>query len=220
MPCGFARSHRQDAMNPLLQPTFRVTSTRTEIPSSEPARRAPWETRRYSTFQSPTTSCLTARRRLWAEQQSTVLYRPWREKRGSLFGCLALRRSNPLTLLRRVRVGLPKFGPFSHSLSPLSPGHVNAAGARDELEVPSIEEVRGQTLSRELVPERCHAWPVVAGAAPVHRCFKKLRLDSWPRRCSRALQGRVRFYDFCRRIFQRAQSRTARTFQSLDPENP
>lgn len=115
---------------------------------------------------------------------------------------------------------IAKIGPFSHSLSPLSPGHVNAAGALDELEVPSIEEVRGQTLSRELVPERCHAWPVVAGAAPVHRCFKKLRLDSWPRRCSRALQGRVRFYDFCRRIFQRAQSRTARTFQSLDPENP
>jgi hypothetical protein len=56
-----------------------------------------------------------------------------------------------------------------------------------ELEVPSIEEVQGQTLFRELVLERCHSWPTVAGAAPVHRCFKKLRLDPWVHRYSRAL---------------------------------
>lgn len=35
-------------------------------------------------------------------------------------------------------------------------------------------------------------------------------------RYSRALLGRVRLIDFCRRIFQRAQSRTARAFQTSE----
>jgi len=43
MPCGVPRSQRQDASKSLLQPTFRVTSTRDETPPSETARRAPWE---------------------------------------------------------------------------------------------------------------------------------------------------------------------------------
>jgi hypothetical protein len=41
---AFPWRHRRDASNPLLQPTFRVTSTRSETPPLETSRRAPWVT--------------------------------------------------------------------------------------------------------------------------------------------------------------------------------
>jgi hypothetical protein len=87
-PCGFPRTLRQDASNPLLQPTFHVTSTRDETSPLKTARRALWETRQRSTsrrlpdaafplsrprtapdhlavIRPPAAPCLTARRRLW-----------------------------------------------------------------------------------------------------------------------------------------------------------
>jgi hypothetical protein len=45
-PCGVPRVQRQDASNPLLQPTFRVTSTRDKHHLWRLPAETPWETRR------------------------------------------------------------------------------------------------------------------------------------------------------------------------------
>jgi hypothetical protein len=42
-PHGFPWTHRRGASNPLLQPTFRSRAPAAKTPSSETARRAPWE---------------------------------------------------------------------------------------------------------------------------------------------------------------------------------
>ena len=42
-PRGFPWTHRRGASNPLLQPTFRSRAPAAKTPSSETARRAPWE---------------------------------------------------------------------------------------------------------------------------------------------------------------------------------
>jgi hypothetical protein len=42
-PCGFPWAHCRGASNPLLQPTFRSRAPAAKTPSSETARRAPWE---------------------------------------------------------------------------------------------------------------------------------------------------------------------------------
>jgi hypothetical protein len=125
-PRGFPWTHRRGASNPLLQPTFRSRAPVAKTPSSETARRAPWENpptfrfeillarrRRRSwrtpdhlaVIRPPTAPCLTARRRLRVERLPLLRFRAARGERSSFFGCLTPRRSNPLTPPGRLKRG-------------------------------------------------------------------------------------------------------------------
>jgi hypothetical protein len=110
-PCGFPWTHRRDASNPLLQPTFRVTSTRSkntlfgDFPPSavgNPAGvrlRDPPRTQRrrvrsrktpdhLAVIQPPTASCLTARCRLRVERRPRCAFALHGESAAAFFGCV------------------------------------------------------------------------------------------------------------------------------------
>jgi len=166
-PCGFPWTHRRDTSIPLLQPTSRSRAPAVKTPSSETARRAPWEkpadvplrdpprTQRYRRFRSrktpdhlavirpPTAPCLTARRRLRVEG----LFAPFRfrgrrfEGRGSFIGCSAPRRSKPSDASGRLKTGtLARSHP-----PPLIPFHgCTSMLPLPEIEAPFVEEVQSE----------------------------------------------------------------------------
>lgn len=142
-------------------------------------------------------------------------YGTWEFRRGSFFGCWASCWSNPLTppCHESRRTAETALLPFAEPI---------VAGARQCVRrlvssrcLPS-KKSEGQTLFRG----------VCAGALPLlacggSRCTSSSKLITTltrpsARRCWRALLSQVRFNDFCRWIFQRAQSRTARAFQTSE----
>jgi len=207
-PCGFPWTHRRDASNPFLQPTFRVTSTRSKntlFGDFPPSRRG--KTRRRSPSRS---SASTALPPLFAEDagpprghpasNSPVLdgtlpasgreaaaprFRAARGERSSFFGCLTLRRSNPLTPPgqgeeERANAQLPLLSPLPWAARQCCP----------------LSRARGAFRRRSpgRAPSRAPGWssaPVGRRAQVLHVFIdvRKLRLDlpraalaggSWP----------------------------------------
>ena len=122
-PRGLPWTHRRDASNPLLQPTFRVTSTRSENtlfgdcpPSAvghpagvrfEILRATGVATCRHlgsrktpdhlAVIRPPTAACLTARCRLRVEGRPRGAFALHGESAAAFSAAFTLRRSNPLT---------------------------------------------------------------------------------------------------------------------------
>ena len=134
-PCGFPRTLRQDASNPLLQPTFHVTSTRDETSPLETARRALWETRQRSTsrrhpdaafplsrprtapdhlavIRPPAAPCFDGTTPASARSAATLAQCAGGGKLCRFFGWRELRRREPLTPLVGGGIRGRRSGPF------------------------------------------------------------------------------------------------------------
>ena len=210
-PRGFPWTHRLDASNPLLQPTFAhehppqkhplwrlPAERRGENPAGVLLRDPPraWRRRRRSrktpdhlaVIRPPTAPCLTARRRLRADRLSRMRSRAARKERSSFFGCFTLRRSNPLTPPPRLKRGTCERSGFP-TLFPLP---------RAARQCCPPSRVRGafRRGSPKRAPSRAPAWssaPAGRRAQMLHVFIdvRKPRLDRSSRRC------RVRFLAAC-----------------------
>jgi hypothetical protein len=186
---AFPWLHRRDASNPLLQPTFRVTSTRSkntlsgDFPPSavgkpagvrlrDPLEQGAWPLLgktpdHLAVIRPPAAPCLTARHRLRTEQHR-ARSRAARGERSSFFGCLTLRRSNPLTPpgpMKEQRVNasppfaepastggtsMPSAFTSSRCLPPWKPRTTALAGDRSGALLPLADGRRRRTSSSRL----------------------------------------------------------------------
>jgi len=232
---AFPRTHRRDASNPLLQPTFRVTSTRSkntlsgDFPPSAVGKPAGVRLRdppglgagpllgktpdHLAVIQPPAALCLTALSRLRAERLRAALTSAARRKRRSSPSYL---HASPLvpsdTSWANERGACER---FSSTRRARFPGrHVNAARFL-EPEVPSAVEVQGEH------PRGHPLWspaPVGRRAQVLHVFIDGLRprLDPSPRRSRGRFMAACASNDFCRSMFQRARRWTARTSRTAE----
>jgi len=215
---AFPRLHRQDASNPLLQPTFRVTSTRLlrsvvsgdSLPGAvgKPAgvRLRGRSGRGVATLhpgtapdhlaviRPPAASCLTARCRLRAVRSPRSCGARV-EELGSLVSSRKLRRNRPSDTSRGAWKGT-RSARFSSRVAPFQPAHVNVA-----------DLVRSRGAFRRAGPTWAALasgpggallrWP--AELSPhVFIDVREHRLDPRSPAVRDAPEGRVRLYDFCR----------------------
>jgi hypothetical protein len=201
---AFPRLHRQDASNPLLQPTFRVTSTRLlrsvvsgdSLPGAvgKPAgvRLRGRSGRGVATLhpgtapdhlaviRPPAASCLTARCRLRAVRSPRSCGARV-EELGSLVSSRKLRRIDPLTPL--AAPGRERKAPDFQSRGPVPAG---ARQCRRPCPEPRCLPSRRTNMGRPCERSGWSSAPLAGGAfaARVHRCSRTPTRPSFAR-CSR-----------------------------------
>lgn len=201
-PHGFPWTHRRGASNPLLQPTFRSRAPAAKTPSSETARRAPWENppafrfeilleRRVAAaisgrtpdhlavIRPPTASCLTARRRLRVERLPLRRFRAGGGERSGIVYRFTPRRSNPLTPPVRLKRGTRERSRF--------PSVILLRRAARQCCPRSRDRGAFRRGSPYRTPSRAPEWssaPAGRRALVLHVFIdvRKLRLDPSPRR--------------------------------------